>query len=441
MTLEELRALLASQRARRSELRQAQNSLIGTARSAGRDLTAEERTAFDERMALIETINGDITRYEAMEADEMRRLGANTGNPPTPEPPNPAPANDQRFASFGEMLQAVRRAEGPGANLDRRLVTRAASGASEMVPSDGGFLVQQDFATELLRRVYLTGQVASRVTRRIPVSGNANGIKINGINETSRANGSRWGGVQTYWVGESDTVTASRPRFRQIELNLHKLMGLFYATDELLTDAAALEAVGMMAFEDEFAFKVDDALVRGIGAGQPLGMLNCPALVTVDKEGGQAAATIVYENMVKMWARMWGPSRQNAVWFYNQDIEPQLFTMGLIIGTGGTPVFMPPSGASAQPFATFFGRPMIPIEQCSTLGTVGDIILADPTQIVIAEKGGMQTAASIHVRFLYDESVFRFTLRLDAQPIWNSALTPAQGSNTLSPFVALATRS
>jgi HK97 family phage major capsid protein len=115
--------------------------------------------------------------------------------------------------------------------------------------------------------------------------------------------------------------------------------------------------------------------------------------------------------------------------------------MGLIVGTGGSPIYMPPGGLSASPYGTLFGRPMLPIEQASTVGTVGDILLLDPTQYIMGDKGGMQSASSVHVRFIYDESVYRFTLRTDGQPLWNSALTPAKGSNTLSPFVALATRS
>jgi len=101
---------------------------------------------------------------------------------------------------------------------------------------------------------------------------------------------------------------------------------------------------------------------------------------------------------------------------------------------------MPPGGMSATPYGTLFGRPMLPIEQASTVGTVGDLILADMSQYVVAEKGGMQSASSLHVRFLYDEAVFRFTLRIDGQPMWSAPLTPSQGSNTLSPFVTLATR-
>ncbi|MCC7371634.1 MAG: phage major capsid protein [Chloroflexi bacterium] len=425
--------------AERDKLTADGEAVFKAAEAEGRDLTDEERGKIDAINARRKVVSGDIDR------EAERRAAAIEASRNTPEEPRITGghnrAADKPWSGFGEFLQAVARAEGPGAQIDPRLTYRAAaSGANESVASDGGYLVQQDFSSELLRRAYQTGQVMSRA-RHIPISSGANGLKINGINETSRANGSRWGGVQAYWAAEADTVTASRPRFRQIELTLNKLMAIFYATDELVADAAALESVGMQAFSEEFGFKLDDAGLRGAGAGQPLGILNCPALVSVAKETGQAAATIVVENLVKMWARMWGPSRQNAVWFYNQDVEPQLFTMGLIVGTGGAPIYMPPGGLSASPYGTLFGRPMIPIEQCSTLGTVGDIILADMSQYIVAEKGGMQSASSLHVRFLYDEATYRFTLRVDGQPLWQSALTPAQGSNTLSPFVALATRS
>ena len=101
---------------------------------------------------------------------------------------------------------------------------------------------------------------------------------------------------------------------------------------------------------------------------------------------------------------------------------------------------MPANGLSGQPFNTLFGKPVIPIEQAATLGTVGDIILADLQSYLVAEKGGIETASSIHVRFLFDESLLRMVYRLDAQPIYASALTAYKGTDTLSPFVVLATR-
>lgn len=344
-----------------------------------------------------------------------------------------------RFGSLGEQLAAVFNAGQQGGTVDPRL-RNAASGLGETVPSDGGFLVQQDFTNDLLKEVFETGILASRC-RRIPISGNSNGIKINGIDETSRAS-TRYGGITGYWEDEANEKTASKPKFRKIELSLKKLIGLCYATDELLTDASALEAFIRQAFVGEFGFLLDDALINGTGAGMPLGVLNAGSLVSVAKETGQSAATVVTENIVNMYSRRFASQTANYVWFYNQDIEPQLHTMSLSVGTGGGPVYMPPGGISATPYGRLMGLPAIAIEQCATLGTVGDIILANfQNGYVLAEKGGIKADMSIHVRFIYDESCFRFVLRVDGQPVRASALTPYKGSNTQSHFIALATRS
>ncbi len=344
------------------------------------------------------------------------------------------------FKSFGEQLKAVVDAAQDGATPDKRLLALKQLGMNEGIPSEGGFLVQKDFTSELLKRTYELGVLASRI-RRIPISANANGLKMNAVAESSRVRGSRWGGVRAYWLGEAGTKLPSAPAFRQMALDLKKLIGLCYSTDELLQDTSALESIMMQAFSEEFAYEIDDAIYRGVGAGLPLGILNSPALVTVAAEPAQPIDTVVHENVVNMWSRMWGRSRANAIWVYNQDIEPQLYTMGLAVGGGGTPSFMPPGGLSGAPYATLFGRPAIPLEQASTLGDVGDIALLDLSQYIGIDKGGMQTASSIHVQFLTDQTAFRFVYRFDGQPAWVAPLTPATGSaNTLSPFVVLAAR-
>ena len=137
---------------------------------------------------------------------------------------------------------------------------------------------------------------------------------------------------------------------------------------------------------------------------------------------------------------MFGPCRDKAVWLINQDVEPQLFTMTLGVGSGGVATYMPPGGLSGKPFATLMGRPVMPVEWCPTLGTVGDIVLADLSQYVTINKGGLDSAMSIHLRFDYDEMAFRFIFRVDGQPWWSSALTPFKGSNSQSCFIVLQTR-
>ncbi len=412
-----------------------QQALVKAAIDEQRGMTDEEQTKFNALQVEIENLEKTI-EAAAKVNEGQAKINTPVNQPIYAEPKKPQAQNN--FASFGEQLAAVVNAARPGGSIDQRLFN-AASGLGESVPSDGGFLVQQDFVAELLKRVYETGVLASRC-RRIPISAGSNGLKINAVDESSRANGSRWGGVQAYWENEADQATGTKPKFRQMELSLKKLMGLCYATDELLTDASALERVISDAFAEEFGFKVDDAIINGTGAGQPLGILKSGALVSVAKENGQVADTVVAENIFKMWSQMWPRSRQNAVWLINSEVEPQLFSMSLAIGTGGVPVYLPAGGLSQAPYGSLFGRPVIPIEQAAALGDVGDIVLADLSQYLLIDKGGINAAQSIHVRFLYDEACFRFVYRVDGQPIWNKPLTPFKGSSSQSPFVAIAAR-
>ena len=412
-----------------------------------RDPKPDEISLRGEILDKIESLEGIVASMEREERISARLTTQPANLPVTTQRTETRPegaASRDRFSSFGEQLAAVARAGRPGGTTDPRLlnIRAAATGMNESVPSDGGFLVQQDFSTELLQDAFATGILSSRC-RRQPISGSSNSMKINGVDETSRAS-SRYGGIVGYWIDEAGTKTDSKPKFRKIELNLKKLVGLCYATDELLEDATALEGFIREAFPGEFGFLLDDAIINGTGAGQPLGVLNAGCLVSVSKETGQAAATILTENIVKMFSRRFAGQTGNYIWVYNQNIEPQLTTLSMQVGTGGVPVYMPPGGLANAPNGTILGRPAIAIEQAATLGTVGDIVLANfANGYILAEKGGVRSDMSIHVRFVYDESVFRFVLRVDGQPVRQTALTPYKGGAgaTQSHFIALETRS
>lgn len=421
-------------RARKATLVADAKALIEGAGATG--LSADDKAKYNATKADIDAINETLAAAEAIEAEE-RSMSALPGLPAADNKPIP----DKGFSTFGEQLQAIAQAGmNKGHTRDTRLVYQAASGLNEGTPSEGGFLVQKDFSTELLAQMHEMGEIISRV-RRVPISANSNGIKLPAIDETSRANGSRFGGVLGYWANEADTVTASKPKFREMDLSLKKLFGLSYATEELLADSVALGAVLNTAFTEELTFKTEDAIFNGTGAGQPLGILNSGALVTVTAESGQAAATIRTENILKMWARTPVRGRRNLVWMINQDIEPQLYSLTLGSGTAVQLLYTPPGvNGNNSPYGLLMGRPVIPIEYAATLGTVGDIVLFDPQQYVMIDKGGVAQASSMHVRFIYEEMTFRFTFRVDGQPVWNSAVTPFKGSNTISPYIALASR-
>jgi len=400
----------------------------------------EHQKIYDAGMSEIKGVEAEITRYEA-----IMDIEAANRRTERPEVQVTLDAGDRPFQTFGEQLQAIARASTPGGTVDKRLLgimNTAGSGAVESTGSEGGFLVQTDFATELMNRTYNNSVIMSKVRRRSLTNG-ANSIEINaGFDETSRANGSRWGGVTVGRTSELSTGTASAPKWKKLRFVLNDMTGLFYASDDLLEDAAMLQADVTEAFTGEFEFKLQDELINGDGAGKFLGVLNSPALVSVSKETQQASATIVYENIVKMYARLWAGSWLRSEWYINQDILPQLLTMSLSVGTGGLPVYMPPSGAAAAPFGTLLGRPITPIEQAASLGTVGDIILADFSQYEVIEKGGTRAASSVHLKFDYNQTTFRWKIRNDGMPLWSSVLTPYKGTgNTQSPFIVLATRS
>lgn len=402
------------------------------------DAKAEEIT---NKLDEIKVLKAKIEAQKEIDAmDQERKKQAKT---PVNEPiyAQPRDPNEKKWkGGMGEFLQAVARASSPGGTMDNRLsYQNSATGLNESIASEGGFLLENDFIQGLFDSMMSQSQVANRI-RMIPIGAKTNRLRALGIDETSRANGSRWGGVQAYWVAEAETATQSKPKFREIDMALQKLLALCYVTDDLLQDTTALEAIVKQAYADEMSFKIDDSIINGSGVGMPLGILNSDALVTVPKEKEQSAGTIKYENILKMWSSMPARLRKNAVWYINQEIEPQLYTMALNIGTGGAPVFLPSGGAATSQYSTLLNRPIIPIEQCSELGKKGDIILADPTQYIGIDKKAPSADVSIHVRFLYDEQVFRFIYKFNGAPYRNKPIKPYKGANLLSPFVTLGDR-
>ena len=331
------------------------------------------------------------------------------------------------FKSSGEFFKAVKDAATEHV-VDKRLLAMKAEGINESIPSQGGFLVTNEVAPGLYQNMFPVGSVLSQFTVD-PVSGNS--MTLNIVDETSRVTGSRLGGVQSYWLAEGATKVKSQPKFRQLDLKLKKLAALVYATDEQLDDVAYMSSWITREVPNELRFRTEDSIINGDGVGKPFGILTSPALVPATRLDANKVQT---SDVLGMWARRL-VGYNDYVWFIHQSITPQLYTMTI----GDQPVYMPPGGMSgSQQYATLMGRPVIETEYSPSLGTVGDILLASPSAYKMIDKsGGVQTASSIHVQFVTDETAFRFVYRVDGQPYLNSAITPFQGSNTQSAFVAL----
>ena len=343
------------------------------------------------------------------------------------------------FKSLGDFVRSGFDGHQGSAFHDRcKSHFKAIQGMSETVGSDGGFTVMPEFNSKIFEHVYSNDLIAA--TDNYTVGGNNMTFLANA--ETSRANGSRHGGLRGYWTGEGQSITASKPAVREVQMKLQKLAVVVYLTDELISDGAqALEQFVTRKAADEFNFMIGDALFNGDGIGKPLGILNAPSLLAIAAEGGQSASTIVASNIIKMQNRFFAPHFGNANWYLNQDCMQQLMQMTLSTGTySGQLVYMPPTGLSSSPYGTLAGRPLKPIEFAGTLGSQGDITLADLGQVLSISKGGIAQAVSMHVEFLTDQLALRFTMRMNATPWENSPITPFKGTNTQSSFVCIAAR-
>jgi HK97 family phage major capsid protein len=329
----------------------------------------------------------------------------------------------------GEYFKAVKNAALAPHSVDQRLMPlKAALGNNEAIPSQGGFLVPLDIESGIRDKMWGVGSLLARFTE-VPVTGN--GMTVNLVDETSRAAGYRMGGVRGYWLAEAATKTASYPTFKQAELKLKKVAALCYASDEMLDDAAFLGSWLSNNVPTELRFMVEDAIINGTGAGTPLGILNSPALVSAVRTDGSEVDNL---DIGRMWAARY-PGVNDYIWLINQNVMPQLMNMTI----GQMPAYMPPGGLSGASYGSLLGRPVVETEYNPSLGTLGDIMLISPSKYILIGKGGIQTASSIHVQFITDQTAYRFVYRVDGQPEWASSVARYKPStDSVSPYVALA---
>jgi len=342
---------------------------------------------------------------------------------------------DGGFKSLGEFLVRVRKAC-DGDIQDGRLKT--AGHMAEGEDSQGGFLVPEQWADGIYHAALEGSIVRARVDKdAIYTLKKGNSVKFRKLHETDRSS-NLFGGITFQWMAEAgEKVEAiSKPSLGECELVLKKLVGGCFASNELEDDYGAMEKFIRLAFGQAIRFIEDDAFINGTGVGQPLGILNALATIRVPR---WAAGAIDWRDIARMTRRLLPDSWERAVWLINSDALHELFEATAPAANQVTVLDLSQN--------TLWGRPFIVTEKCQSIGTLGDIILADfgAGHYLIADKE-MGIWASRHVDygqghygFRTDETFWKVVLRTDGQPLMSQAITPYRGANSLGPFVALTT--
>lgn len=256
------------------------------------------------------------------------------------------------------------------------------------------------------------------------------------VNDSTHAS-SVHGGVIAYWTKEGNIGGETEPTFGQIMLTAHKLSGYTKVSNELLDDSSiALETLLRRQFGEAWAWFEDLAFLKGSGSGQPLGVYNAAATISVTR---QDTDNVLMKDVINLYSRMLPGSRDRGVWIFNHEVLPELMFSNaantVTNAYGAQMMFM--SNLIDPIKQTLLGRPYFITEKVPGLGDAGDLMFCDFGNYLIGDRSPLTIDMSNQVYWSTDYIAFKFTERLDGQPLFPSALTPYGSNDTLSPFVML----
>jgi HK97 family phage major capsid protein len=344
----------------------------------------------------------------------------------------------ERLAKCGERRKNM---------LDRAVakgfISKAASTTSMVAGQDpdGGYLIPPEFNLMLLAMQEGIAVVRPRATV-IPIGSTS--LNMPQWKDYDHSSNTIYGGVQAYFKSELATLTESKPVLEDVQLNLNALTALAYASHQMMTFSPQTASYLMQAMAEAVAWKEDDKFLDGTGAGMPLGIIGHAATTTIAIESGQtlAAAAVVTANIVKMFGQHKMRKRASTCWLYNKvDLFRWLATLSLDVGTGGSIAGLI-SRLPGSPQMDMLGIPLVDSEHCKAAGTVGDILLCDFSEYIVADHNrGADVARSMHLKFDAAQEAFRIIKYVDGQPRYSDEFTRQNSTNTSSPFVELAARS
>lgn len=336
------------------------------------------------------------------------------------------PAYDRTFAGMFN--------EGRKLEIDEEAIRAFRASMLEGALSTGGASVPEPLAAK-----WLDDSLPSEIIRprAIVWPMESASRKVPGWDGADQSSGEYFGGFAMEFLAEEGTGTKQTGKLRLIELNAKKGAIFVDASAELIEDGMGFDAQLEVAMRKSLSLGMDYYLLQGVGGGQPLGVLNSPGVISVAKETGQAADSLAYENIAKMYARMYPEGRNRAIWIANSTLLPSLLTsMTISVGTGGSVVnvFSENNGKF-----NLLGRPLLLTPNLPVLGDANDIIFVDLSQYAVGLRREVKLERSNIPGWTQDLVSYRVLVRFDGQGTWSAAITPKNG-DSLSWCVGLAER-
>lgn len=286
---------------------------------------------------------------------------------------------------------------------------RAVSGAELTIP---------DVVLELIRNVIPRySKLIARVNLK-PVPGTARQNIMGTVPEA-------------VWTEACATLNELDLYFNQVEVDGYKVGGFIAVCNATLEDSDLNLATEIMdAIGQAIGYAIDKAIVYGTGKKMPVGIVtrlaqtaqpenwgtNAPEwkdlstsnVITITDKSGLA---LYKEIILKSGAADHTYSRGPLTWIMNELTKNTLTAEALSINAAGAIV----SGqGNTMPV---LGGDIVTLDFIPN----GDIIFGYMDLYLLVQRAGAQMAASEHVRFLDDQTVFKGTARYDGKPVFGEA--------------------
>lgn len=427
-------------------------SMIELARKENRTMTEDEERKMETCKTEIENISKELEKIQKMQETErqLATMAANAGEHENTVVTFPNADERMSFNGLGEFLQSVAEFGKSNRNLDPRLKYQEdkrsaelrANGMNVTTPQDGGFFLGQP---KLINELFSNQE--NTVYRDIVMStrqyrDDGSGVEIPVINETSRAEGYRGGALKAYRKAEAATMTVATAKLQSEIIHPSEMFFLLPVTNRLLRNAPALVSQVQNMVVPEMYHRSAYEIFRGSGAGECKGILNdSNCCISIAKETGQKAGTVVWDNILKMESQLDISSGMNAAYYCNQFLPMrELAKISVAIGTAGelVKIFVPNQFGPGKDGLN--NRPLIKTEFLPSPGTSGDLVLADLKKYAMIFDPAVSAEASIHVYYLTNESAFRWVWVVNGQPIEKAKTSESDSNTQVASFIKLASR-
>lgn len=333
---------------------------------------------------------------------------------------------DANIKSFGDFLVAIKRGD------EKRLsgIYGSVKDLGEGSGAAGGFLVPEEYSTNLLQVAAVQNQIYGRV-QHIPVtreSGTYPALDQYFTPTAGAGNTALAGGVKPSFTAPGATFAETEPSFSKLSWRLNKIGGITEVENELIEDSPfAIEALLRGLFAVAIAARNERNILRGSGVGEPLGILNCEAAIGIDDT---TTGDFKWDDVASMYSRFKSVGG-TPVWVIHPSVWPKIMKMT----NGSTAVWQ--ANMQGAPANLLNGYPILVSEHMNQIDNTGSVLLADLSGYLFFEKSGLSIAYSDQVGFTRDVGVWRFRQRNDGRSWLLDAVTlgDAQGSYSVSPFI------